>query len=75
VSAGGKRKTILTLASGSFTLAGGQVKVITLHLSTKARQLLKRSRVLRARATIVARDSSGVAHTTATVVTLRVSKH
>jgi hypothetical protein len=34
VSAGGKRKTILTLAAGSFTLAGGQIKLLTLHLST-----------------------------------------
>jgi PKD repeat protein len=75
VNTGGKHKAILTLASGSFTLAGGQVKVLRLHLSTKARQLLKRSHVLRARATIVAHDSMGVSHTTSTVVTMRAGKH
>jgi PKD repeat protein len=75
VSAGGKHKAILMLAAGSFTLAGGQIKLLTLHLSTKARQLLKRSHVLRARATIVARDSYGTAHTTAAIVTLRAGKH
>jgi hypothetical protein len=49
--------------------------VLTLHLSTKARQLLKRSHVLKARATIVAHDWRGTVHTTVTVVTLRAAKH
>lgn len=75
VSAGaGKKKAVLTLASASFTVAGGKVKVLTLHLSAKARGLLARSHVLRARATIVARDSSGASHTTAASVTLKVVK-
>jgi PKD repeat protein len=74
VSAGKKRKAVLTLASGSFTLAGGQVKAVSLHLSSKARQLLKRSHILKARATIVAKDSQGTSHTTTFVVTLRAVK-
>lgn len=74
VSAGGKRKAVLTLASASFTLAGGQVKTLPLHLSSRARQLLKRLHTLRARATIVAKDSQGSSHTTAFVVTLRAAK-
>ena len=69
-----KRKAaILTLASGSFTVAGGQLKALTLRLSAKARALLKRSHVLRARATIVARDAAGATHTAQTIVTLRAS--
>jgi hypothetical protein len=68
-------KSILTLASGSFNLAGGQTKAITLHLSAKARKLLARVHVLRARATIVARDSSGTSHTATATVTLRLAKH
>jgi len=75
VSTGGKHKAILTLTSGSFTLAGGQTKTLTLHLSAKARQLLARSHVLKARASITARDHAGVSHTTTTVVTLRLKKH
>jgi len=76
VSAGaGKRKAILTLASGSFTISGSQVKALTLHLSTKALSLLKRSHTLRARATILAHDYAGTSHSTALVVTLRPARH
>jgi hypothetical protein len=75
VSAGAsKRKAVLTLASGSFSLAGGHVKTVTLRLSAKARALLAQMHVLRARATIVGRDSAGASHTTQTTVTLRVAK-
>jgi hypothetical protein len=69
-----KRKAILTLASGSFSLSGGQVKAVALHLSAKARALLIRSHVLRAKVTIVGHDSAGVAHTMQSVVTLRLVK-
>ncbi|MGC2374231.1 MAG: PKD domain-containing protein [Solirubrobacteraceae bacterium] len=68
------RAAILTLATGTFTVAGGQVKSITLHLSARARALLARSHVLRVRATIVAHDSAGASHTAQTTVTLRASK-
>jgi PKD repeat protein len=75
VSAGaGKHKAVLTLASGSFTAAAGQAKSVTLHLSAKARQLLAHSHSLRVRATILAHDQSGAAHTTQLTVTLRASK-
>ncbi len=66
--------TILTLATASFTLAGGQVKTVTLHLSARARRLLARYRVLHVRATIVAHDPAGATHTTRTIVTLRAPK-
>ena len=70
----GAKKSILTLASGSFSVSGGSAKTLTLHLSTKARSLLGRSHVLRARATIVAHDSTGVSHTTVATVTLKLAK-
>jgi Trypsin len=76
-SAGGsakKKATVLTLASGSFTVAGGRVKTVTLHLSEKARSLLARSHVLRARATVFAHDPAGATHTTQTTVTLHAHK-
>jgi hypothetical protein len=71
-----KRKAaVLTLASGSFTVAGGQVRAVTLHLSARARTLLTRTHhVLRVRATIVAHDPAGATQTTQTIVTLRVRK-
>ncbi len=33
----GKKAAILTLAAGTFTVAGGQVHAVTLHLSSRAR--------------------------------------
>jgi hypothetical protein len=74
ISARAAKKSILTLATGSFTVAGGQSKTVTLHLSGAARKLLARSHVLRARATIVAHDLSGASHTTQATVTLRPAK-
>ena len=70
----GKHKSVLTLASGSFSLAGGQVKTVTLRLSTKGRALLARSHSLKAKATLIARDSAGALHTMTFVVTLRPQK-
>jgi hypothetical protein len=76
VSAGAHaaKKSVLTLASGTFALAGGQSKTITLHLSSKARALLKRSHTLRARALIVAHDPAGEQHTGSALVTLALAK-
>jgi hypothetical protein len=73
-SAHKKKKAILTLASGSFSVVGGQVKAVSLHLSSAARALLAHLHVLRARATLVAHDASGASHTTTVTVTLRAAK-
>lgn len=73
VSAAGHKKSILTLASGSFSAGGGSSKALTLHLSAKARALLARSHTLKAKATIVARDAQGVTHTTPLMLTLRAA--
>jgi hypothetical protein len=68
------KASVLTLASGSFSLTGGQAKAITLHLSAKARKLLAHSHSLRARATIAAHNAEGASHTTLATVTLRAAK-
>lgn len=68
------KAAILTLASGSFSVSGGQTKAITLHLSGAARTLLARAHVLSARATILAHDTAGSSHTTLVNVTLRPAK-
>jgi hypothetical protein len=45
-----------------------------MHLSDRARALLARTHTLRARATIVAHDAAGAAHTAQTIVTIREAK-
>jgi PKD repeat protein len=74
VAASKHKKSILRLASGSFALAGGQMKALTLHLSAQGRAYLARVHTLRVGATIVARDSAGAMHTTQSVLTLRLHK-
>jgi hypothetical protein len=65
---------VLTLASGSFTVAGGATQPVTLRLSGQARALLARLHVLRVIATIVAHDATGATHTTQATVTLHAPK-
>ncbi len=63
---------ILTLATGRFTVVGGDQKTLTLRLTAKARALLARSHQLRVRATIAAHDAAGAKHTTSLIVLLRL---
>jgi hypothetical protein len=44
-----RRAAVLTLATGPFTVAGGRVVAVVLHLAARARALLSGSHVLRAR--------------------------
>jgi hypothetical protein len=69
------KRAILTLASGSFSVAGGAAQSITLHLGASARSLLVRSHTLRAKATLVAHDPAGTKATQTQVLTLRLAKH
>lgn len=71
VDAWNAKAAVLTLATGSFSVPGGQVKTITLHLSTKARKLLARDHLLRVRATVIAHNPAGGTHTTQSTATLR----
>ncbi len=68
------KAAILTLATGSFTLPGSEVKMVTLHLSAKARTLLARSHTLHVRVTIVAHNPAGGVHTGQAIATLRAPK-
>jgi hypothetical protein len=68
------KKAILTLATASFTIAGGNVKVVSLHLTSKAKKLLAKLHTVRARVTIVARNAKGVTHTTSAILTLKAKK-
>jgi PKD repeat protein len=75
--AGGKsprpRKTLVTLAKGGFSLAGGTRKQVALRLSRQALSLLRRLHSLHAQALIVAHDPAGATHTTNLTVTLRAA--
>ncbi len=68
------KAAVLSLASGSFTVTGGQFRTITLHLSATARKLLARSHALSARATIAAHDPAGASHTGTASLTLHAAK-
>ncbi len=83
------KAAILTLAVGSFNVAGGRVTTVKLHLSAKARALLARNHVppsgqartlfarthvLRARASLFARDPAGATHTALCTITIRAAK-
>ena len=68
------KATVLNIARASFTVPGGHVKTITLRLSSRARALLARLRLLRLRVTIVAHDPLGATHTTQASATLRASR-
>jgi PKD repeat protein len=70
VGAGRSKPTILTLGSGGFTVAGGKVVTVVLHLSGRLRALLERSHELRVRVTIAAHDPAGATHTDQALTTL-----
>ncbi len=53
-SSANAKAAVLTLAKGSFTVAGGKVKTVTLRLSARARALLRHSHVMH-----VTRDDRG----------------
>jgi hypothetical protein len=69
-----KKAVVLTLAAGSFTVLGGQVVTVELHLSAKARALLAKSHLLHAQAKLLAHDLAGAIHTTLSTVTIRLAK-
>ncbi|HSZ14989.1 MAG TPA: PKD domain-containing protein [Solirubrobacteraceae bacterium] len=68
------KAAILTLGTASFSVPGGGVSTVTLHLSSKGRALLARSHTLRAKATVLAHNPSGGTHSGLIVVTLHLAK-
>jgi len=68
------KPAILTLAVGAFKVAGGQARTVKLRLSSGARGLLAHTRVLRARATLLAHDPAGARDNTMMTVTIRMER-
>lgn len=64
------RTGIVTLAAGRFTIPGGRVARVELRLSARARALLARMHVLRARATTTVRYADGSTHAAEVIVTI-----
>ncbi len=74
-TASAAKKGVVTLAQGSFSVAGGTVKAVTLHLSARARKLLAHSGSLRTRFVLNVHNASGEASAVQGNATLRLSKH
>ena len=68
------KATVLVVARGTFSVAGGQTAAIRLRLSTAARTLLVRAHLLRARATLAAHDPAGATHTSQTLLTISAAR-
>ena len=66
------RAQIITLASGAFTVKGGEVGAVRLHLSSRARAVLGRLHELGIRVVIHARDPAGATHSGSSVGSLRL---
>jgi hypothetical protein len=69
-----KKPISLTIAEGSFTVAGGGVSTIRLHLSSRARALLAHAHVLRVQATLASHDPAGATYTAQDSVTIRAPR-
>ena len=69
-----KKPISLIIAEGSFTVAGGAVSTIKLHLSRRARALLARAHALRAEATLASHDPAGATYTAQGSVTIRAPR-
>jgi hypothetical protein len=65
---------VITFGPAAFTLAGGKVETVVLHLSAKARALLGRLHSLGVRVTIVAHNPAGASHTAQSITVLLAPK-
>lgn len=70
---GARRVRVVTLARGSFALAGGRVGAARLSLSRAGRALLARRRVLRVSLTVDARDALGAHDLTTTALSIQAA--
>lgn len=69
---GASRPAIITLAQARFSLAAGRSEPLRLHLSRAGLKLLRRNRLLRVRAVVLARDPAGASHVAHQLATIRL---
>ena len=67
-----RRTASVTVALGTFSLAGGNTVSLALRPTAQGRALLARAHILHAIATILAHDPAGATHVTRSAVTIRV---
>ncbi len=63
-----------TLGAAAFNVAGGTSATVVLHLSARARGLIRAKGLLRARLSIVAHDLAGTTHSASVFVTIHRSR-
>jgi PKD repeat protein len=68
------KAAVLTLASGTFTVAGGQREFVTLRLSAAARALLAHSHTVEGLAMLVAHDSAGATYSSQLPIVLKAAR-
>jgi PKD repeat protein len=68
------KPAVITLGTAAFTIAGGKVETVVLHLPAKARALLGRLHTLGVRVTIVAHNPAGASHTGQSITVLLAPK-
>jgi len=68
------KPVVITFGTAAFTIAGGKVETVVLHLSAKARALLGRLHSLGVRVTIVAHNPAGASHTAQSITVLLAPK-
>ncbi|MGA2164268.1 MAG: choice-of-anchor D domain-containing protein [Solirubrobacteraceae bacterium] len=68
---GSKKPIALTIAEGTFAVAGGRVSTVELRLSRRARALLARAHVLRAQGIVTSHDPAGDPYTAQESITIR----
>jgi hypothetical protein len=73
--AGAYRRTVLTLAQHSFSLAGGETRSVRLQLSVRALALLERSGVLSTRAAFALHGATAAISSASAPITLRLAAH
>jgi PKD repeat protein len=68
------KPAVFTFGTAAFTITGGKVVTVLLHLSNKARALLERLHTLAVRATIAAHNPAGATYTAQAVTMLLAPK-
>jgi iron transport multicopper oxidase len=68
------KRTSVTVAEGTFSVAGGRVSTVRLRLSSRGRALLARTHVLRVQATVTSRGPAGATYTAQANITIRAPR-
>jgi len=68
-----RRPAVLTMATGTFKIAAGRTRTVTLRLTHRGRVLLERDRTMHVAVLLVSRDAHAVRHVVRALATLRAA--